>query len=88
MVRIDNDSAGRTARLRLSGRIQSEDLASIQSAMDDGMRKVLDLTDVNLVDIAVVRFLIRCEDDGVELMRCPPYVREWMTRERAQGERL
>jgi hypothetical protein len=53
--------------------------------MDDGMCKVLDLTDVNLVDIAVVRFLIRCEDDGVELMRCPPYVREWMTRERAQG---
>jgi hypothetical protein len=56
--------------------------------MDDGMRKVLDLTDVNLVDIAVVRFLIRCEDEDVELMGCPPYVREWMTRERAQGERL
>jgi hypothetical protein len=88
MVRIDSDSAGWVTRLRLSGRIQSEDLASICSAMNDAsMRKMLDLTDVDLVDIAVVHFLICCEDEGVELMQCPLYVREWMTRERAQGER-
>ena len=88
MVRIDNDSAGGVARLRLSGRIQSEDLASIRSAMTDArMGKILDLTDVNLVDLSVVQFLIRCEEEGVELMQCPPYVREWMTRERAQRER-
>jgi hypothetical protein len=74
MVRIDNDSAGGVAKLRLSGRIQSEDLTSIRSAMNDARtRKVLDLTDVNLVDLAVVQFLIRCEDEGVELMQCPPY---------------
>jgi hypothetical protein len=47
---------------------------------------MLDLADVSLVDIAVVRFLICCEDQGVQLVECPPYVREWMTRERAQGE--
>jgi hypothetical protein len=88
MVRIDNDSAGGVTRLRLSGRIQSEDLASLRAAMNDaGMPKMLDLTDVNLVDLAVVEFLIFCEDEGVELMQCPLYVREWMTRERAQGER-
>jgi hypothetical protein len=51
-----------------------------------GMRKMLDLTDVSLVDSEVVRFLICCEDDGVELVQCPLYVREWMTRERAQRE--
>ena len=88
MVRIDNDSAGWVTRLRLSGRIQLEDLASIRSAMNNAsVRKMLDLTDVTLVDIAVVQFLICCEDEGVELMQCPPYVREWMTRERAQGQR-
>jgi len=48
---------------------------------------MLDLTDVNLVDLAVVQFLICCEGEGVELTQCPPYVREWMTRERAKGER-
>jgi hypothetical protein len=45
------------------------------------------MTDVGLVDIAVVQFLNCCEDEGVELIECPPYVREWMARERAQGER-
>ena len=49
--------------------------------------KMLDLTDVNLVDITVVRFLICGEDEGVELVQCPPYLREWMTRERARKER-
>ena len=88
MVRIDNDSAGGFTGLRLSGRIQSEDLASIRSALNDApKRKMLDLTDVNLVDLAVVQFLIRCENEGVELTQCPPYVREWMTRELAKGDR-
>ena len=88
MVRIDDDSVGPVTRLRLSGRIQSEDLASIRSTMSDARaRKILDMTDVGLVDIAVVQFLNCCEDEGVELIECPPYVREWMARERAQGER-
>jgi hypothetical protein len=63
-----------------------EDLATIRSAMNDaGMHRASDLTDINLVDIAVVRFLICCEDEGAELVQCPPYVREWMTRELAHG---
>ena len=87
MVRIDDDSRGRATRLRLSGRIQSQDLTSIRSAMnDDRMRTMLDLADVSLVDIEVVRFLICCEDDGVELVQCPLYVREWMVRERASEQ--
>jgi hypothetical protein len=54
--------------------------------MNDGCaRKILDLSEVTLVDIAVVRFLITCEDEGIELVECPPYVREWMFRERAEG---
>ncbi|HKE25009.1 MAG TPA: hypothetical protein VKB88_21760 [Bryobacteraceae bacterium] len=54
--------------------------------MNDGCtRKILDLREVILVDIAAVRFLIRCEDEGIELVQCPTYVREWMLRERAEG---
>jgi hypothetical protein len=37
------------------------------------------------VDIAAVRFLISCEEGGVELVQCPPYIREWILRERAEG---
>ena len=85
MLRIEKDSHECVTRLRLSGRIQSERIACIQSAMNGGCeRKILDLSEITLVDLAVVRFLIRCEQEGVELAGCPPYVREWMVREQAE----
>ena len=86
MLRIQKDSDGCVTRLRLSGRIQSSCIASIRMAMNDGCpRKILDFTEVTLVDLDAVRFLISCEDGGVELVQCPLYVREWILRERAEG---
>ena len=86
MLRIERHSDGCVTRLLFSGRIQSDCIATIRSAMNDGCaRKILDLTEVTLVDIEVVRFLSQCENEGVELAQCPPYVREWITRERAEG---
>jgi hypothetical protein len=74
------------AKLRLSGRIESSLISCIRSAMSDCCaHKILDLSEVTLVDVGVVRFLISCEEEGVELVQCPPYVREWMLRERAEG---
>jgi len=87
MLRIEKDCHGCVTRLRLSGRIESDHIASVQSAMSGCCdRKILDLSEVTLVDLVVVRFLISCEDEGVELVQCPPYVREWILRERAEGE--
>ena len=90
MLRIERDCDGCSKRLRLSGRIQLDDLASIRSAMNHGPtrlcpRQILDLSEVTLVDLGVVRFLISCEDQGVDLVQCPPYVREWILRERTEG---
>ncbi len=42
---------------------------------------ILDLEEVTLVDLDIVQFLARCEAGGVELLHCPPYVREWISRE-------
>jgi hypothetical protein len=86
MLRIEKESDACVTRLLLSGRIQPDGIACIRSAMNGGCaRKILDLSEVTLVDLAVVRFLIRCEEKGVELAGCPPYVREWILRERAEG---
>jgi len=86
MLKIEKDNGGCITKLRLSGRIQSELIASIRSEMGDDCRsKILDLGEVTLVDVGVVRFLIRCEDEGIELVQCPSYVRQWMIRERAVG---
>ena len=87
MLRIEKDSGGCVTKLRLSGRIQSDQIAAIRSEMDDGCtNNILDLSEVTLVDLGAIQFLIRCEDAGVELVQCPSYVREWMFRERADGE--
>ena len=86
MLRIEKDSDGCVTRLLISGRIQLDRIACIRSAMNGRCaRKILDLSEVTLVDIAAVRFLIRCEDEGVALVQCPAYVREWIVRERAEG---
>jgi hypothetical protein len=85
MLRIERDSDGCVIKLQLSGRIQSDQIAIILSEMDgDCASKILDLGEVTLVDLGVVQFLIACEDEGIELLKCPAYIREWMLRERAE----
>jgi hypothetical protein len=88
MLRIERDSDGCVTKLTLIGRIQSNHIALVQSAMNEACgHTVLDLGQVTLVDLGVIRFLVNCEDRGVELVECPPYVREWILRERAEGAR-
>ena len=71
---------------RLSGRIQAKDIDELRAQMDGRIRgAVLDLQEVTLVDVEVVRFLGLCETKGVELAHCSPYIREWVFREQAAG---
>ena len=42
----------------------------------------IDLTNVLLVDREAVKLLALSEAKGTELRNCPPYVREWIKRER------
>jgi hypothetical protein len=46
-----------------------------------GPRIVLDLDEVTLVDVEVVRFLRVCEEEGSTVLHCAPYIEEWMRRE-------
>jgi hypothetical protein len=86
MLKIEKESDGHSMRLRLSGRIQSAHIGDIRAQMDDdSVRILLDLSEVTLVDVEVVRFLSDCEDEGIVLVHCPLYVREWILRERAEG---
>ncbi len=88
MLRIEKESDGHTTTLRLIGRIQSADIGSIRAQLDDDSVHVLfDLGEVTLVNVEVIRFLSDCEDEGVELLLCPPYVREWILRERDERSR-
>jgi hypothetical protein len=52
-----------------------------------GPGALLQLDQVTLVDVNVVRFLNRCETEGTRLVDRSPYIREWMTRERNRSDR-
>ena len=43
---------------------------------------VLDLREVARVDVEAVRFLGACVVQGIELRNCPPYITEWIRKER------
>lgn len=69
----------------LSGRMDAENLAELRKVIESeasGRRIVLDLRDLTLVDREAVKFLERCETDGIKLENCPAYIREWIARER------
>ena len=75
MLRIEKESDGQTTTLSLIGRIQSANIGDIQAQIDDDrVRLFMDLDEVTLVDVEVVRFLSECEDGGIILVHCPPYV--------------
>ena len=87
-LKIDIASDGETATFRLSGCIEEDHLVALQAEVQRYRpRLVFDLAEATLVDLAVVRFLAAHEGEGVELLRCPRYIREWIVRERIQGTR-
>jgi anti-anti-sigma regulatory factor len=83
--RIETAIRGRFIVFVLSGRIETPAIAELRSLFKlqtDGLRIVLDLKDVSLIDRDVLRFLVSCEADGVRLENCAPYIREWIEREK------
>ena len=82
-LRIEQKADAPRKILRLSGRIRSEDLDALREAIGNGSEAtILQLGDLTLVDAQAVRFLAACEARGVELQDCPPYIRDWILRER------
>ena len=82
-MKIETASQPGETTLRLSGQFQAEHIAELRKQLqDNGPRVVLDLTEVTVVDVEVVRFFGACEANGVSVVHCPRYIREWMNRER------
>ena len=71
--------------LCISGRITKQDVDTLRNVIEDDASAVaIDLQNVDLVDREAVKFLARRELNGTELRNCPPYIREWVTRERTE----
>jgi hypothetical protein len=84
MLRIERSSNGQVVFM-LSGRMDEEHIGELETLIRseaDGRQIALDLKDLTLAGQDAIRFLERCEADGITLVNCAGYVREWITRHR------
>ena len=71
--------------LLISGRITAEHVDVLRDVLEEEAdARAIDLENVSLVDREAVKLLALSEANGTELRNCPPYIREWVTRERAE----
>jgi anti-anti-sigma regulatory factor len=69
--------------LRVSGRITGDHVNTLRTLLEqESSALTLDLKDVRLVDDEAVKLLAIHESRGVRIDNCPPYIREWIRRER------
>jgi anti-anti-sigma regulatory factor len=84
MLRIQREAKGKVV-LKISGRLDGENLTELKKLIDSeggGRRLLLDLRELTLVDHEAVGFLRECDSDGIALKNCPPYICEWIARQR------
>ena len=75
------------SRIRLTGEFRSEQLDQVKAEIERCESPVvLDLEELNLGDVEVVRYLNACEAKGTSVLHCSPYISEWMLRERSRPE--
>jgi hypothetical protein len=68
--------------LSVSGQITGEHVDTLRDVLEQEPGGfIIDLKNVLLVDREAVKLLARCEAQGTQLRNCPPYIREWVTRE-------
>jgi len=84
MLKIQRSSKGQVV-FTLSGQMDEEHIAELETLINaetDRSRIVLDLKDLIMIGRDTVVFLASCEADGITLVNCADYVREWITRRR------
>ncbi len=81
--KIEKYRHGDSTTIRLIGRMRAEHLSELEKQIRERESKiVLDLEELNLVDVEAIRFLGICETQGVTLINCSPYIRDWIGKER------
>jgi anti-anti-sigma regulatory factor len=86
MLKIQKVEGDGNTIIRLIGRLRAECLPELQAQIEAGGRGiVLEMDEVTLVDVDVIRFLIDCQARDIQLRGCSAYIREWIAREQESG---
>jgi hypothetical protein len=89
MWKIERVVEGECIVFKVSGRMQGELLGELEKAFAAETKTpsvAVDMTGVRLVDQDTVMFLAAYEAQGVKLLNCAAYVREWITRLRTNAK--
>jgi len=85
-IRIQETTEGHNTVFRLCGELVSSHRQALLEEIERSKNSItLDLEEVTLVDLNIVQLLVRCEAKGIELLNCPSYIREWISREKNRG---
>jgi hypothetical protein len=80
--KIEKYCNGQRTTVRLIGRMQEQHLRDVQKLIEESKPTItIDLEELMLVDLEAVRFLGRCQNDGVPLLHCSRYIRDWIAKE-------
>jgi hypothetical protein len=81
--KIEKHRDRHSTTIRLIGRMRAEDLSELEKQIRESELKIaLDLEELDLIDVEAVRFLGMCETQGVTLLNCSAYIRDWIGKER------
>jgi hypothetical protein len=81
--KIERAHSGQVTTIQLIGTLGSECLEELKKQIEhSGPQVMLDLAELELVDVEIVRFLNACQNEGAVIANDSPYIREWMLRER------
>ena len=80
--KLERSSDGGRLVVRMIGAAKSEHLGEISRELDlSGPGAALDLEEITVVGADIIRFLLARERQGIELLHCPAYIREWIAKE-------
>jgi anti-anti-sigma regulatory factor len=84
IFKIEKHRDRHSTTIRLIGRMRAEHLSELEKQIRESELKIaLDLEELDLIDVEAVRFLGMCETQGVTLLNCSPYIRDWIGKERS-----
>ena len=82
-IRIETVRSADCTIINLIGELNGEHLSELRIPIEEAQQQVvLGMEEVTLVDLDVIRFLIDCQKQGVQLRGSPAYIVEWIAQEK------
>jgi hypothetical protein len=81
--KIERTAGEHFTTIKIVGRIGEEEVGELKAQLGAaGQSDALDLEEMSLVGVEMIRFLSECELRGTRLLNCSSLIRTWIDRER------